>query len=178
MMPVGPLMIEHRLIERMVKLMAEELPKMEEKRGANIGFLSEAIDFIRTYADRCHHGKEEDILFRDLAPKPLSPEHKKVMNELLEEHISARKMVSRLVDAKERYSRTQKDGFQEIITCLRGLVEFYPSHIAKEDKNFFIPTMKYFTQKEKDDMLQEFWAFDRNLVHEKYRKMVEGYERK
>ncbi len=96
MMPVGPLMIEHRLIERMVKLMAEELPKMEEKRGVNIGFLSEAIDFIRTYADRCHHGKEEDILFRDLAPKPLSPEHKKVMNELVEEHISARKMVSRL----------------------------------------------------------------------------------
>ena len=178
MMPVGPLMIEHRLIERMVKLMAEELPNMEEKRGANIGFLSEAIDFIRTYADRCHHGKEEDILFRDLAPKPLSPEHKKVMNELVEEHISARKIVSRLADAKDRYSRTQKDGFQEIITCLKELVKFYPSHIEKEDRHFFLPSMKYFTQKEKDDMLQEFWAFDKNLIHEKYRKMVEGYERK
>jgi len=171
-------MIEHRLIERMVRLIAGELPKMEEKRGVNIGFLSEAIDFIRTYADRCHHGKEEDILFRDLAAKSLSPEHIKVMNELVEEHISARKIVSRLADAKERYARTQKDGFQEIKTCLTELLEFYPSHIAKEDKNFFIPTMKYFTQKEKDDMLQEFWAFDKNLIHEKYKKMVEGYERK
>jgi len=176
-MPVGPLMIEHRLIERMVRLIAGELPKMEEKRGVNIGFLSEAIDFIRTYADRCHHGKEEDILFRDLAAKPLSPEHLKKMDELVEEHISARKIVSRLADSKERYARTQKDGFQEIITCLRELVEFYPSHIAKEDKNFFIPTMKYFTQKEKDDMLQEFWTFDKNLIHEKYRKMVEQNEK-
>jgi len=178
MMPVGPLMIEHRLIERMVKLMAEEIPKMEGKRGANIGFLSEAIDFIRTYADRCHHGKEEDILFRDLAAKPLLPEHIKVMDELVEEHISARKIVGRLADAKERYARTQKDGFQEIITCLGELVEFYPAHIKKEDKHFFLPIMKYFTREEKDEMLQEFWAFDKNLVHEKYRKIVEGYERK
>jgi hemerythrin-like domain-containing protein len=177
MMPVGPLMIEHRLIERMVKLMAEELPKMEEKRGANIGFLSEAIDFIRTYADRCHHGKEEDILFRNLAPKPLSPEHKKLMNELVEEHISARKIVSRLADAKDRYSRTQKDGFQEIITCLKELVKFYPSHIAKEDRHFFLPCMNYFTREEKDAILQEFWAFDKNLIHEKYKKMVEGHEK-
>jgi len=178
MMPAGPLMIEHRLIERMVKLMAQELPKMEEKRGANIGFLSEAIDFIRTYADRCHHGKEEDILFRDLAAKSLSPEHIKVMDELVEEHISARKIVSRLADAKERYARTQKDGFQEIKTYLTELVEFYPAHIATEDKNFFLPIMNYFTREEKDAMLQEFWAFDKNLIHEKYRKMVEGYERK
>ena len=178
MMPVGPLMIEHRLIERMVKLMAEELPRMEEKKGANVGFLSEAIDFIRTYADRCHHGKEEDILFRDLAPKPLSPEHKKVMNELVEEHIFARKAVGRLVDAKNLFARTPKDGFQEIITCLRELVKFYPAHIQKEDRHFFLPCMNYFTPEEKDAMLQEFWAFDKNLVHEKYRNIVEGYEKK
>ena len=178
MMPVGPLMIEHRLIERMVKLMAGGLARMEEKRGVNIGFLSEAIDFIRTYADRCHHGKEEDILFRDLAAKPLSAEHKKVMNELVEEHISARKIVGRLADAKERFARTQKEGFQEIKTCLTELVEFYPAHIEKEDKRFFLPVMNYFTRQEKDEMLQEFWTFDKNLIHEKYRKMVEGYEKK
>jgi hemerythrin-like domain-containing protein len=170
-------MIEHRLIERMVKLMAGELPRMEEKWGVNIGFLSEAIDFIRTYADRCHHGKEEDILFRDLAAKSLSPEHLKKMDELVEEHISARKIVSRLADAKERYARTQRDGFQEIKTCLAELVEFYPAHIEKEDKHFFLPVMNYFTREEKDAMLQEFWAFDKNLIHEKYREMVEGYEK-
>ena len=178
MMPIGPLMIEHRLIERMVKRMAGELPKMEEKKGVNIGFLAEAIDFTRTYADRCHHGKEEDILFRDLASQPLSQEHKRVMDELVEEHISARKVVHRLADAKDLYARTQKEGLPEIITCLKELVKFYPSHIEKEDKHFFIPCMDYFTSGEKDGMLREFYDFDKNLVHEKYRKMVEGYERK
>ena len=177
MMPIGPLMIEHRLIEQMVKVMAAELPKMEDKRGASIGFLSEAIDFIRTYADRCHHGKEEDILFRDLALKPLKPEEGKTMKDLVAEHIYARKVVSRLADAKDRYARTQKEGFEEIVACLKELVGFYPSHIEKEDKHFFLPCMAYFRPEEKDAMLREFWEFDRNLIHEKYRKMVEGYKR-
>lgn len=176
MMPIGPLMIEHRLIERMVKVMADQLEEIKDQKGGNVDSIAEAIDFIRTYADRCHHGKEEDILFRDLGRKPLAPEHKKIMDELIEEHIAARKMVRRLAGAKEKYAQGGKEGLQEITACLGELVKFYPSHIEKEDKHFFIPCMGYFTPKEKDDMLQEFWTFDRNLIHEKYKQMVEKFE--
>jgi hemerythrin-like domain-containing protein len=176
MMPIGPLMIEHRLIERMVKWMADQLPRIEDHKEMKVESLSEAIDFIRTYADRCHHGKEEDILFRDLGRKPLAPEHKKIMDELIEEHIAARKMVRRLTGAKERYARGEKEGLPEITACLGELVKFYPSHIKKEDQHFFIPAMGYFTPKEKDDMLQDFWTFDRNLIHEKYKQMLEKFE--
>jgi hemerythrin-like domain-containing protein len=178
MLPIGPLMIEHRLIERMVKLMADERLKMGEKNDPSMGFLDEAVDFIRTFADRCHHGKEEDILFRDLGSKSLSPEHKKTMEDLVQEHAWARKTVGRLVGAKERFRQGERDGLKEIQACLKELVEFYPAHIAKEDKHFFIPCMSYFTEKEKDEMLQEFWTFDKNLIHEKYKKMVERFERK
>jgi hemerythrin-like domain-containing protein len=175
MLPIGPLMIEHRLIERMVKLMGTAFQEMDRKEPAN-GFLEEAIDFMRTYADRCHHGKEEDILFRDLDRKALSPEHKKVIEELVQEHTWARKTVGRLVSAKDRFSGGEKDELKEIQKDLKELVEFYPSHIEKEDKHFFLPCMSYFTPKEKDEMLQEFWTFDKNLIHEKYKKMVEQFE--
>jgi len=43
--------------------------------------------------------KEEDILSRDLERKPLSLEHKKIMGELVEKHVAARKMVRRLAAA-------------------------------------------------------------------------------
>ena len=42
---------------------------------------------------------------------------------------------------------------------------------------FFIPSMSYFTDKEKDEMLGSFWEFDRNLIHEKYRGLVIDYEK-
>ncbi|NWG01895.1 MAG: hypothetical protein HXY44_03430 [Syntrophaceae bacterium] len=65
MMPIGALMIEHRFIKRMIRVLKEELVLMEREEKVDPGFIDMAIDFI-TYADRCRHGKEEDILFRTL----------------------------------------------------------------------------------------------------------------
>jgi hemerythrin-like domain-containing protein len=172
MKPIGPLMVEHRLIERMIAIVKDELSEINKGKKANPLFIDTYVDFARTYADRCHHGKEEDILFRDLAKKKLSPEHKKTMDELVEEHIYARKTVGELVAAKDRYVQGDKDALKEITIKLSALAEFYPKHIQKEDKHFFFPILDYFTKQEQDAMLQEFWEFDRKLIHEKYQQVV------
>ena len=57
------------------------------------------------------------------------------------------------------------------------LAEFYPKHIEKEDKHFFIPCMNYFSKQEQEGMLNEFWEFDRRLVHEKYKEIVKEIEK-
>ncbi|MBW2637423.1 MAG: hemerythrin domain-containing protein [Deltaproteobacteria bacterium] len=171
MKPIGPMMWEHRLIEKMLRLFDGEIKKINEKKSVDPLFIDMAVDFIRTYADRTHHGKEEDILFRDLGKKRLSSEHSRIMNELIEEHKYARKIVGKLVDAKERYLRGE-DNAQEIIDYLKELARFYPKHIEKEDKHFFYPCMEYFTKEEQDRMLGEFWEFDRKMIHEKYTKVV------
>ena len=173
-MPIGPLMKEHRLIEKMLQLMGIEIEKMKIHRKVNPLFIDTAVDFIRMYADRTHHGKEEDILFRDLEKKVLSPNHDKIMHELVEEHIWARGKVGKLVDAKNRYVKGSVKVLDNIIDLMAELVEFYPKHIEKEDKHFFIPIMKYFTDDEQDTMLQEFWDFDKTLIHSKYEKVVEN----
>ena len=59
----APLMIEHRLIERMLSVIRDDLPKIKSKHKVDPVFVDIAVDFIRVYADRTHHGKEEDILF-------------------------------------------------------------------------------------------------------------------
>jgi len=176
MKPVGPLMIEHRLIERMIKVLDREVSGIAKGNKPNIALLETAIDFVRTYADRCHHGKEEAILFRDLAKKPLSPKHKKTMDELIQEHIYGRKTVGELVAAKEKYQQGDTKTLNRIVDLIKALVDFYPKHIAKEDKGFFIPCMDYFTPDEQAKMLNEFWEFDRLLIHEQYKKVVEQSE--
>ena len=176
MMPIGPLMIEHRLIERMVDVLREEMHSIKKKDAVHTELIDSGVDFFRAYADRCHHGKEEDILFRDLAKKRLSPEHKKIMDELIEEHRFGRETVGKLLSAKERYGTGDKSALNEIIGILKKLVEFYPAHIEKEDQHFFLPCMEYFSKKERDAMLRECWEFDKQLIHEKYRQMVERCE--
>ena len=178
MEPIGLLMIEHRLIERMVKLLDVELRKIEKTSDINADFISVGVDFFRTYADRTHHGKEEQILFRDLSKKQMSPEDKEMMERLIQEHIWARQAVGKLSDANDRYVQGDGDTLKIIIYELGKLVKFYPMHIIKEDKHFFIPVMDYFSKQEQSAMLDEFWEFDRNMIHEKYKKVVQEYEKK
>ncbi len=173
MKPIGPLMWEHRLIEKMLAVAGREAEKIRESWKVNPVFIDTAVDFIRTYADRTHHGKEEDILFRDLANKKMNPEHSRIVGELVEEHKYARATVKRLVEAKNRYIMGEET-LSEIVACLTELVEFYPRHIEKEDKRFFFPILAYFTTAEQDAMLREFHEFDRRMIHEKYRKVVEA----
>jgi hemerythrin-like domain-containing protein len=146
MKPIGPLMKEHRLIERMIPLLDKELTQINEKNKANVELLTVAVDFFRTYADRTHHGKEEDILFRELAKKRLSKEHERIMNELVAEHVLARKTVSVLVNAKNNYNEGNPESLEDIITYVRELVGFYPAHIEKEDKHFFYPVLEYLSK--------------------------------
>jgi hemerythrin-like domain-containing protein len=178
MLPIGPLMIEHRLIERMISLMEKELDLMTSSNKANSSLIDTMVDFIRTYADHCHHGKEENILFRELMKKDLSAEHKKIIDELIKEHILGRETTGRLVEANKRYSQGDIKALPIIIECLSLLVDFYPKHIEKEDQHFFLPVMSYFTHKEKNAMLEQGYLFDQTLIHEKYKQVVndlDGY---
>jgi hemerythrin-like domain-containing protein len=59
MLPIGPLMIEHRLIERMIKVAEALREDIQVKKKANPAQVDRIICFIKSYADRCHHGKEE-----------------------------------------------------------------------------------------------------------------------
>ena len=179
MKPIGPLMWEHRLIERMVGLLEKELGRATGKDGrADAGFIATAVDFFRVYAEKTHHGKEEGILFKQLAEKKISTEHRKIMNELIKEHRQSREMVGDLEQAGLAYGRGDAGELANIVTAIRGLTTLYPKHIRKEDKHFFFPAMEYFSTEEQDAMLREFQKFDRGTVQEKYRKVVEGLEGK
>jgi hemerythrin-like domain-containing protein len=177
MKPIGPLMIEHRLIERMVRLLDRQLKEVTETSQVNTNLISTGVDFFRIYADKTHHGKEEDILFRELSAKRLSDEDKKMMGLLIKEHIFARQSVGKLSDANHNYIEGDGQALEQIVYELGQLVKFYPVHIEKEDKHFFIPVMGYFSQTEQHKMLEQFWEFDRTMIHEKYKRTVEEIEK-
>ena len=173
----GLLMIEHRLIERMLTIIQEKLAQLKEPRKIDPFFVDKAVDFIQTYADRTHHGKEEDILFRDLAQKDMTSEEQKVMGELIQEHVLGRKTVADLVDSKKRHFAGDDSAVGVVIEKVEFLMSFYPRHIEKEDKVFFPAMMRYFTVEAQERMLREFWEFDRNMIHRKYRDLVEELAR-
>jgi hemerythrin-like domain-containing protein/rubredoxin len=166
-------MWEHRIIERMVPVLEEEISRMKKTGKADPQLIVSAVEFFRTYADRTHHGKEENILFKALESKTLDDVHAAVMEELREEHEYAKATVGRLLEGRDMWLRGDERALDHIGAALKALAELYPGHIEKEDRRFFYPAMTYLSQEEQDQMLESFHRFDRAMIHERYKSLVE-----
>jgi len=169
-------MIEHRLIERMITMVEQKLEKIQKTNQVDPLFIDTVVDFIRIYADRTHHGKEEDILFKRLENKQMSDQDRRIMDELVDEHVLGRKTTKELVEANVNYRRGDHSALAIIVSKLRKLVDFYPKHIEKEDKVFFPAYMHYLADEEDQLMLKEFYEFDREMIHEKYKFVLQKLE--
>lgn len=181
MTPIGLLMTEHRLIERLVSVVIKQSDRIQQDKLADIDFVDNCIDFIKTYADLCHHGKEETILFRKLKTKKLSDKHEKILLQLIIEHDAVRELALKLVTIRNSYfssvSEAEKQIYAfEIYENLKQLTGLYPGHIKKEDTELFNECMAYFTDAEKAEILDEFLEFDRKLIHKKYLGIVQSFE--
>ncbi len=171
MQVAGSLMVEHRLIEKVIGVIGKDAQRIKAGGAVDVLFIERAIDFIRTYTDRCHHGKEEGILFRELAKKPLTADLEKTMRELEEQHVMSRQTVAKIEEATQKYQKGDQSAMADIARFMENLAIFYPKHIEREEKSFFFPCMKYFSETEMETMLNEFIQFDQNLLHEKYKEL-------
>ena len=176
MTAVGILMIEHRLIEKMVCVIRGELERIVKTDAVNTELVDAILDFLHVYVDNAHHGKEEDVFFRELTTKDLSEADEQFIAELINEHKAGRATVGRLAVAKERYLAGESIASKNIAECLSWLVDFYPGHIQKEDKRFFNLYKQHLNRGEQERILVEFMEFNDSDVHERYANLVENLQ--
>lgn len=173
---IGGLMHEHQLILRVVSDMKREFERLEAGGEIDPDYIATVVDFIRVYADRCHQGKEEDILFRDLAAKQLAADDAEAMRVLIDDHVWARGQTRNLVAATERVVAGDDSAAAEARSALRALADFYPDHIEREDHGFFKAAPGYFTREELQLMADECAEFERSLIHERYLAVADALE--
>ena len=61
--PIEVLEAEHRVIQRVVAGMVVLVERLDGGQDLDVPLLENIVEFLRTFADRCHHGKEEAFLF-------------------------------------------------------------------------------------------------------------------
>lgn len=174
--PIEQLKAEHVTIVRMGEGIARRIKSFREEGHIDTRYVDTAVDFIRTYADLCHHGKEEGILFRALEGKDLDRGLAMLMKDLVREHQWARETTGKLAAANDAYSEGDVEVLSEELRLLSKIQRFYPGHITKEESRFFSACRAYFSDAEISRMGEDFAAFDQSVVHEKYRRLVERLE--
>ena len=98
--PIEMLEAEHRVILKLVGVMSVLADALEASKPVQAQTLLELVEFMRTFADKCHHGKEEKHLFPALANRGV-PMQGCPVGALMHEHEKGRA----LVDALEQASR-------------------------------------------------------------------------
>jgi len=166
--PADLLGAEHDLIRRVMSALRRQSRRIEEERQVDPVFLTTVVDFITTYAGAVHHGKEEEILFRQLHEKPLSEEERQTMEELAREHVEMRRLVDELQEAKERYREGEDEALDAIQNAVEAMVALYPGHMENEDETFFPAAMDYLDESERQDVVEQMRGHDRAMIHEKY----------
>jgi len=116
------LVSEHVLIKRLVAMIPEFIDNLDVASEQGRQLIVDGIDFIRSYADKYHHAKEEEILFKYF------DENLDIIKAMYEDHEKARARVRAMLKAlakkdKEAISK-QLSAYQELLT----------EHIKKEDE--------------------------------------------
>ena len=103
-----------------------------EGKFHDYGFFVEAVQFIRNYADKFHHAKEEDILFEALVANGMPRENSPVAAMLME-HDAGRNFVCQMEEAAKRAIDGVPNQNETIAESALGYVELLRGHIERED---------------------------------------------
>jgi hemerythrin-like domain-containing protein len=120
------LMQEHENILEVIESLEDEIEKLKDNQQINRSLFLEIIDFIKNYADKFHHAKEEDVLFAEFN-KEEENMHCNPVPQMLHEHDEGRNFVKAMLYAVES---NNKDQLIENSLNYAGLLR---EHIYKED---------------------------------------------
>jgi hemerythrin-like domain-containing protein len=145
---------EHEAILRMLDATEEVASRL--KRGSRIApeTLSGLLEFFKLFADRCHHGKEEDLLFPLLQQKGM-PGQGGPIGVMLHEHTLGRALIREMSDAADAYTKNPNAGLRwaEAATSYAGLLR---SHINKENQVLFVMAERMLSDAEQQELSEAF----------------------
>lgn len=167
------LMKEHLNIIAFTEYMKNCCCAILEGADVDTAQFMECIDFARSYADKHHHGKEEQILFRHMLENPGSATEKLVRNGMLVEHEFGRFHITELENALKLYTEypctKNKLG---VITHAAAYVDLLQRHIQKEDNVCYTYAQRMLSNAEKNQIDAETKAFEeeaeQNGIPQKY----------
>jgi len=166
---------EHDAILKMLEVVEEVGKRLERGQRIESQTLADILDFFRTFADRCHHGKEEELLFPLLEAKGL-PRPGGPVGVMLHEHAQGRELLRQLAQAADDYRQGKLEAGTQWATAARSYIALLRQHIAKENNVLFRMTDAMLAAQEQQQLVTEFERVETEKLgagtHERLHQML------
>jgi len=174
------LMGEHRVIERVLTSLETAAQGLTAGRPVGAAFFVEAADFIKGFADGCHHMKEEGVLFPALEAAGV-PRQGGPIGVMLAEHVEGRRLTQAMRSAALSLAAGQSDQAAAVAQHALAYVALLRQHIAKEDRILFPMADRVIAPAAQGDLTEAFERVEHEEtgegVHEKYHALAHELSR-
>lgn len=164
---------EHEDILYVLRILDQMMLSKDRDEKDMLHYYDELMYFLKTFVDKCHHGKEENYLFKELIKKG-GPDEAALVRRMLKEHAEGRELIAEM---NQYLGEKDVKGFHRAAAPYRDLLR---SHIEKETNELFPVSDTMIDEAEQDSLFQKFEDYEENVmghgIHEKLHAMIHVWE--
>ena len=180
MQPIKDLKMEHDAVQMTLRIL-DKICQRVEKTGEimDLQHLDQLLEFFKVFVDKCHHGKEEALLFPALENVGVSRQGGPI-GVLLHEHQQGRDHVQAMNAALSQYKKGNRKAVAEFVKTAKGYISLLNQHIDKENGVLFPLAETHLSEQEQAKLWEGFELIEKQKIgagkHEEFHKMIENLE--
>jgi hemerythrin-like domain-containing protein len=163
---------EHQWILKVTGAL-EDIFDREPDNNLDYDAIEDCVSFIRLFADACHHGQEEDLLFPELEARGM-PRDSGPVAVMLREHQIGRGLVGHMKKALPEARGGDPDARNILVNSGRGYIQLIRAHIQKEDNVLFNFADQLVTGRACENLCKEFGVVCRRVFEGKTKEELEA----
>lgn len=166
---------EHQMVLMVLQAAERQAAGIDQTGKADTETINEILDFFRTFTDKCHHSKEEKLLFPKMQERGLPVGHGPIAVMLME-HDEGRRLLRAVSDNLDAAGRGEPQTAQVVRDSLLAYGELMRAHIDKEDNVLYPLAERILTPEDQRELIEAFDKVEAEEmgegVHEKYHQLA------
>ncbi len=180
MKPMDELKMEHEAVRLTLRILEKICLQMEQsEETVNPEHVDQLLEFFSVFVDKCHHGKEEELLFPALEEIGVRRDGGPI-GVMLMEHQQGREFVRKMKEAFSEYKSGKPEVAVHFTREAKGYIALLDQHIAKENNVLFPLAEKQLPDAKQSELSNGFEMIEVQRIgvgrHEEFHRMLENLE--
>jgi len=165
---------EHEGVNIMLSILEQVCDQLESTGNMNKEHLGSILEFLKVFVDKCHHSKEEELLFPALVAAGVPADGPIAV--MLHEHEMGRHYVKAMSDAYATHMGGDKASSKGIVQNAHGYISLLEGHIEKENTVLFVMADNLLSEKRQDELFEGFEKIEVERIgvgkHEQFHGLI------
>jgi hemerythrin-like domain-containing protein len=167
---------EHKGVLLMLSILEKVSERLETEDSLDKEHLEGMLEFFKVFVDKCHHGKEEDLLFPAYEAVGI-PNKNGPIGAMLAEHAEGRGYIKNMTEAFNGFKKNDNFSGARIVEYAKKYIALLKQHIEKENTVLYPMGDARITNEKDKELLAGFDKIERERIgsgkHEQFHAMID-----